>query len=539
MKNSKLLDAVGGIRPDYIALAEKDEKAKKQYSWKTLVPIAACLCLVFVAILTFPNIFGGNSSGGSGAGEHLSTDGSSAFMSYKGPVLPLLLSPGEAQENLTATRRLTYDFYMLKETPEGEKPNLSSVLIKDEYKIENTGKKKTITLLYPFVSSVDELFFTAPRILRDGKVIESQLYYGDFTGSFSAADGSENASETLNMENFRDWEDFQKLLSKTDYLEKAQTTQQDLSQILVTVYELKESYYPENAEGLENPSLVAGLAIDKNKTRVLSLGFNSRFSNQKESQEYFMYSMPKKQEASTTDDHHYLILIGEDTKSLSLEAQKSGGWNAYEKGNTDKRNDLKDAGAKIKRMDMSLEEALDLALPHLYERYKKNVMEMVSDSKSTQQGGWEETDKSYISYHDFKEFYKRDLSQFGVFSQQPMMRYEDGALENSDVRTAQRVFFAEFKLDLEAAQELDLTIESYKKGSLDFHGKKHNDKVYGYDLLNNLNSALIMKTTLAEIKDYGKVDIVRQNFGFDLEKDIKSVELPKNIPHYYMEVKAK
>lgn len=252
-----------------------------------------------------------------------------------------------------------------------------------------------------------------------------------------------------------------------------------------------------------------------------------------------MYSMPKKQEASTTDDHHYLILIGEDTKSLSLEAQKSGGWNAYEKGNTDKRNDLKDAGAKIKRMDMSLEEALDLALPHLYERYKKNVMEMVSDSKSTQQGGWEETDKSYISYHDFKEFYKRDLSQFGVFSQQPMMRYEDGALENSDVRTAQRVFFAEFKLDLEAAQELDLTIESYKKGSLDFHGKKHNDKVYGYDLLNNLNSALIMKTTLAEIKDYGKVDIVRQNFGFDLEKDIKSVELPKNIPHYYMEVKAK
>jgi hypothetical protein len=45
MKRYDLLDAVGGIDPTYVETAGRDDIVGKKRVWKTLVPIAACLCL--------------------------------------------------------------------------------------------------------------------------------------------------------------------------------------------------------------------------------------------------------------------------------------------------------------------------------------------------------------------------------------------------------------------------------------------------------------------------------------------------------------
>ncbi|NMB29633.1 MAG: hypothetical protein GX991_06230 [Clostridiaceae bacterium] len=45
MKRYELLDAIGGIDPTYVETADRDDKVGKKRVWKTLVPIAACLCL--------------------------------------------------------------------------------------------------------------------------------------------------------------------------------------------------------------------------------------------------------------------------------------------------------------------------------------------------------------------------------------------------------------------------------------------------------------------------------------------------------------
>ena len=42
-----------------------------------------------------------------------------------------------------------------------------------------------------------------------------------------------------------------------------------------------------------------------------------------------------------------------------------------------------------------------------------------------------------------------------------------------------------------------------------------------------------------EITDYDKLTIGEGNFGFDLEKNIRSLVLSKDQDHYYMEVRAK
>ena len=52
-----------------------------------------------------------------------------------------------------------------------------------------------------------------------------------------------------------------------------------------------------------------------------------------------------------------------------------------------------------------------------------------------------------------------------------------------------------------------------------------------------LGSNLQFTQQIASIEDRGQIEIVRQNFGFDLENGIKEVTLDMNEPHYYLEVK--
>ena len=91
-------------------------------------------------------------------------------------------------------------------------------------------------------------------------------------------------------------------------------------------------------------------------------------------------------------------------------------------------------------------------------------------------------------------------------------------------------------MDLEKNKTTDLTISSYKNGSYDFYGPRYNQKIYGYDILTSLDSSIPLDKYEVEMVDYRKVATVKQNFGFDLDKDIRKVTLSKDESHYYMEV---
>ncbi len=41
----------------------------------------------------------------------------------------------------------------------------------------------------------------------------------------------------------------------------------------------------------------------------------------------------------------------------------------------------------------------------------------------------------------------------------------------------------------------------------------------------------------ARLEDRGRIEIIRQNFGFDIENGIDEVELDTQEPHYYLEVR--
>lgn len=64
-----------------------------------------------------------------------------------------------------------------------------------------------------------------------------------------------------------------------------------------------------------------------------------------------------------------------------------------------------------------------------------------------------------------------------------------------------------------------------------------NKGVSGYDLVTALGSNLTFTQQTARLEDQGQIEIVRQNFGFDIANGINKVSLDLNVPHYYMEVK--
>ena len=76
-----------------------------------------------------------------------------------------------------------------------------------------------------------------------------------------------------------------------------------------------------------------------------------------------------------------------------------------------------------------------------------------------------------------------------------------------------------------------------KEPSYDFYcAHTENQGVCGYDLVTKLGSNLACTAQTATLEDRGQIEIVRQNFGFDLENGIKTVALDPDQEHYYLEV---
>ena len=55
--------------------------------------------------------------------------------------------------------------------------------------------------------------------------------------------------------------------------------------------------------------------------------------------------------------------------------------------------------------------------------------------------------------------------------------------------------------------------------------------------MTKLGSNLACASQTAVLEDRGQIEIVRQNFGFDLENGVSRVTLDPDQEHYYLEVK--
>ena len=544
MKSDELLDAIGEAKDEYVQDV-RNAKAKKMPGWaKWTSAIAACLVLTIGVSLFFGGMGGNAGAGGSGH-----EDGSS-FMSYAGPVFPLTLR--EENASIFADRKTTMDFepwvpvWISNEEEAASRTNLTEaekqdvldtynewypeggryqtsnhIIVSDSYTLSNNSNEdQTVSILYPFASSLNDLSMNRPNISVNGDIIDTKLHAGSYAGTFQGA--WENWAETqenpgsLNLQYIENWTGYQTLLSDGSYLQRALGEYPDLSDIPVIVYTFTDPWGPEEDDdaGIPNPSMRIMFEMDYAKTRVMSYGFHSGLNDSENGIMGRGFSIREEGER-WYGNPYFLIIIGDDVQNMTYQGYVTGGW--------DTKNEV-EAGVTITRTESNLESALREAARFYY-------------GEMTDVENYVETDPEY-GFEMYYGLLKEHLVSYGVLSENGAARYDSGWIEELDVVGVDRVFWLEAEITIPAGESVTVAATFKKEPSFDFHcANTENKGISGYDMVTALGSNLQFTQQIASIEDRGQIEIVRQNFGFDLENGIKEVTLDMNEPHYYLEVK--
>ncbi len=544
MKSDELLDAIGEAKDEYVHDV-RNGKVRKMPGWaKWTSAIAACLVLTIGVSLFFGGMGGNAGAGGSGH-----EDGSS-FMSYAGPVFPLTLR--EENASIFVDRKTTMDFepwvpvWISNEEEAASRTNLTEaekqdvldtynewypeggryqtsnhIIVSDSYTLSNNSTEdQTVSILYPFASSLNDLSVNRPTISINDDIIDTKLNAGSYAGTFQGA--WENWAEThenpgsLNLQYIESWTGYQTLLSDGSYLRRALGDYPDLSNIPVVVYKFTDPWGPEEDDdaGVPNPSMRIMFEMDYEKTRVMSYGFHSALNDRENGVMGRGFSIREEGER-WYGNPYFLIIIGDDVQNMSYQGYVTGGW--------DTKTEV-DAGVTITRTESNLESSLREAARFYY-------------GEMTDVQNYVETDPEY----EFELYYgllKEHLVAYGILSENGAERYDSGWIEELDVVGVDRVFWLEAEITIPAGESVTVIATFEKDPSFDFHcADTKNKGISGYDVVTALGSNLQFKQQIACLEDRGQIEIVRQNFGFDLENGIQEVTLDMNEPHYYLEVK--
>lgn len=556
MKAERLFRILGLVDESLIeeaVSASSPAAVQRRHPWRRLLAAAACLAVICGgAYLAGALRMGGRAgAGGSGHSE------ASTFMSYAGPVFPL--TTAEETSSVTAERAITLDFapwipaWLSNEEmlanrtwlteaeqqealaqydelyPEGGRWHSSDdILVTDAYTLANSSQKdQTVTLLYPFATSLNDLGRLTPTLTLDGSELETALHVGAYSGGFEGVwDGTIGGDPegSVNLDYADSWEDYKNLLSDGTYLANALGAGPDVSGIPVTVYKFTDPYGPPKDEeaGVPNPSLQVGFDLDYSRTAVLTWGFDSGNFDRENGTMIQGFSIPQPGERGYGEDVYCLLVLGEDIQNMT-----TGG---YVTGGADPDTEpLEGCGVTVERYESDLDTMLREILAPVWQELRQDTYEQDGVELDV----------------DFETWYRAVLEYllaYGVLSPSGAERYGAGRLEDivSDVDTIDRVCWLEAEITIPAGDGVTLSASMTKEASYDFYcAHTENQGVKGYDLVTALGSTLDFTGQTASLLNTENIEIVRQNFGFDLEAGITEVALDPAEPHYYLEIRAR
>lgn len=290
----------------------------------------------------------------------------------------------------------------------------------------------------------------------------------------------------------------------------------DLSQVPVTVYRFTNYWGPEPDEeaGIPNPTIRAGFDLDYSKTTVLTYGFHGACYDREAGTMIQEFSIPRPGRLGYGHPY-YLLVVGEDIRNLTTGGYVTGGTDADTKT-------LEGCRVKVERYETDLDSALEGAAELMYENRKRE-----EPSEEDRQ----------IDFEMYFGLMKEYLVSNGLLSENEEGHHDIGSL---DFEVVDRVFYLEAQVTVPAGEGLLLTAEMRREASFDFFcAGTENQGIFGYDLVTKLGSCLDFTGQTALLEDRGKIEIVRQNFGFDLEQGIREVTLDPKTEHYYLEVRDK
>ena len=513
MKRDDLLDKIGEAGDEFIheAKADRQKKTPSIGRWaKWMSAIAASLMLVLGGVYLLNHIGGKSGDGG---------DNNLSYMNYIGPVLPL-----SAQGNLSevnAIRNIDFDFEVYYE--EIKLAEVGTVArITDSYTLKNSSaENQNLTLFYPWIGNLNDRRHY-PDFSVNGQVISPALNPGQDFNSYEWLQVGKERKEKGTSVSLSNFAEYQTLLGDKHYFHSA-FDEFPAMDIPVAVYKLHDYEYSRNKEAV-NPTLSMNFQIDFHKTYVFSYGMNGITMNDDGTcsrTKGGIYYQPDRDKRNQSPEDAYVIVVGEDLKNYTIQG--------YTDGSCDDGKELNDLGCTVTRFESTLGEIILELL-----RVDRNKRALAEEEIMT-----EKTKVPEVSLELYHNLVAELLDAYGWLGEFPIKRYDEGVLEDifSAVLHRSRIIYFTFEVSIPAGQSIQVDAAMFRQGSQDYIGK--NKKRRGYDLATELGTELSFTKQSATISGYDEIEIVNQNFGFDLATGITKVELDLNKPHYYLEVRKR
>lgn len=130
------------------------------------------------------------------------------------------------------------------------------------------------------------------------------------------------------------------------------------------------------------------------------------------------------------------------------------------------------------------------------------------------------------------------LQHYQMLNSEQENYFQAGNLEEifSLVLTANRLFYAEFEVTIPSGGTVEIVTQANKEASYNYYYKGSDITTNGFDMVTQLGSNLYFKKQSASIETHDIMNIIGQNFGFDVENGVTTVELDLEEAYYYLHV---
>lgn len=414
-----------------------------------------------------------------------------------GPLMPMTFA--EANGNVSAERDIIYDLT--------DSPANGIATIVDEYVLTNTsGEAQTLTYLYPYTGYRYDILANKPVVTIDGTTtnpaINNGIYYGNNIYDYM-----------MPYDQFASTDDYHTLL-KEDTAGTAPKVDEAVVNDKVTVYEYGYPYVAEH----EYPATL--FAVDKKyMDSVYTVNMYLLYENETYAYYGYLYENESNYKETGQFDHKAMLIFTDEAPANII---------AYSGELTEENWDyvpVEEISIETNVYECTFKElASELIDTELKgtayaddEAYKAlfldKLMIMISDSVAFRNSGADsETAYYLLSSCDLDLMLEEAANPFGFY-----------LLEDT--------------VTVPAGQSITIRFEYDRIGKYWEEPEEMYKGIFGYDNCPNLGTNIIFTSQSTAITDNGDIEIVDQNYGFDLENNVREVELELDAERYYMYVK--
>lgn len=461
---------------------------------------------------------------------------------YNPPVMPLT-AEGDTS-GITAERELTFDLTdteLLADLNDAWKQGehrkiytvdqLGIIEVNDSYKLTNTmDKDKTVTLMYPFESSLNalegDIFYDSnnyigaklPTVTVDGKAIKTGLTAGDFSGYFRSASYPAKDDKS-NLDEYYSAEDYFKLLGDGSYLKEALEAPKTIGEKVV-VYRIHDYGTTIERGKLRDTLTIAvnynlGTSVD-----IVTYGFNGMEQNDN-GMRRDTFDVP----VEGWDGEHgyfgdrYIIVRGGDIEDVTFQGYLS---------------------APLDMLNIAGEKTSDIYGE--IERIEMTFGEMLPKIFITRIGLSSNLRGAYASYKDgiltegtIYDAVMKYMCKYGQYSDKPIERYAGGRMESqiSDAVLCERIMYATFDVMIPAGGSVTVNAKHRRyadMNELDEDG--HAD--YGLYMYTTLGSTLDISSQSVDVIGLPDVDITDGNIGTNVKDGKIHTDIDSKEKIYYL-----